>query len=326
MEHALAPSPATPQDLADPFDGFFSSPEGRAPDRSALLDIPQAKGWLDVIDWGCRNDLYTYQQPLAGKSGPCVTLKGRQFVMLSSYDYLGLIGHPAIEAAAIEAVRRFGTGTGGVRLLTGTTELHHAFEGELARWKGTEAALTFSSGYLANIGVISALLGPEDRVVADALVHRSVIDACRLAGVHVKRFAHNDPASLHRALDEKPFGGRTLIVSDAANTQQASGDANYITHTAAGVADSIANWAANGNSYDYNFQWQAPAGSDSVVFWAAGNAINNDVDTTGDIIYLGTVQSNGPGAMPAVSTWGIATMCLLTLAAGTLLFRRQLAV
>ena len=80
-------------------------------------------------------------------------------LMLSSYDYLGLIGDPRIDAAAIEAIRKYGTGTGGARLLTGTTDQHVQMERDLAAFKGTEAAITFSSGYLANVAVLGALLG-----------------------------------------------------------------------------------------------------------------------------------------------------------------------
>ena len=89
---------------------------------------------------------------------------GRDLLMMSSYDYLGLIGHPRIEAAALEAIRAYGTGTGGVRLLTGTNELHHELEKRFAEFKGTEGAIAFSSGYLANVGVVSALAGPRDWV------------------------------------------------------------------------------------------------------------------------------------------------------------------
>jgi 8-amino-7-oxononanoate synthase len=134
--------------------------------------------------------------------------------MISSYDYLGLIGNSAIEQAAIEAIRRYGTGTGGVRLLTGTIDLHRILEAELATFKGTEASITFSSGYMANLGIISSLLGPSDHVIIDSRVHRSVIDACRLAQVPVQSFCHNDLSSLKRRLENKPSASRTLIIVD----------------------------------------------------------------------------------------------------------------
>jgi 7-keto-8-aminopelargonate synthetase-like enzyme len=111
-----------------------------------------------------------------------VRTEGREMLMLSSYDYLGLIGDPRIDEEAIQAVGKYGTGTGGARLLTGTLDLHHEVERDIAALKGTEQALTFSSGYMANRGVITSLFGPTDRVILDALCHRSLLDACKMAG------------------------------------------------------------------------------------------------------------------------------------------------
>lgn len=192
--------------------GSLGANGSRPARRSALLDLPKANRWFQLLRWGVENDLYTYQQPLDGHSGPRVSVRGHSLLMLSSYDYLGLIGHPAIEAASVNAIRKYGAGTGGVRLLTGTVELHERLERELAAFKGTEAALTFSSGYAANLAVVTALFGPNDRVLADALAHRSILDACLLARVPVKRFRHNDPAALERELKSGPPGQRTLIV------------------------------------------------------------------------------------------------------------------
>src|SRR6266540_781477 len=169
--------------------------------RSTLLDLPKAQRWFSLLRWGVGKDLYTYQQALDGHSGPRVQVRGRSLLMLSSYDYLGLIGHPAIEAAAIDAIRLHGTSTGGVRLLTGTVALHRALERDLASFKRTEAALTFGSGYAANLAAVASLFGPDDRV---------------LARVPVKRFRHNDSASLERELREGPRGQRTLINAEGA--------------------------------------------------------------------------------------------------------------
>jgi len=196
--------------LPDPFGGFFKSPS--APSSSgALLDTPSARQWLKLLAWGSRNDLYTFQQALDGRSGPWVRVGGRPYIMASSYDYLGLIGHPVLDAAAIDAVQRFGTGTGGVRILTGTTDLHRRLESELARFKGTEAALVYNSGYTANVAVLQSLLGPDDLVIADERIHRSIVDGCRLARVPVRTFAHNDPGDLHRQL-EAGCPARTLVI------------------------------------------------------------------------------------------------------------------
>jgi glycine C-acetyltransferase len=196
----------------DPFDSLFDKASGVVGELPPSLDIPRAREWFRRIQWTRDRGLYTYQQPMDGQSGNRVRVAGREFLMLSSYDYLGLIGHPAIERASIEAIERYGTGSGGVRLLTGTTELHCQLERELAAFKGTEAALTFSSGYLANLGVIRALLEPHDLVIVDARAHRSIVDGCRLAGVRPRSFRHNDVASLRQKLADRPIPGRTLIV------------------------------------------------------------------------------------------------------------------
>lgn len=190
----------------------MSRPEAQVPNR--LLDLPAVRYWQRTVEWGRGEGLYGYQQPLDGRSGPRVQFDGRTLLQLSAYDYLGLLGHKEIEAAAIDALRHFGTGTGGVRMLTGTATLHHALESDLAAFKGTEAALTFSSGYLANLAAIGALMRPRDRVLLDAKAHRSLWDACRLSGVVIETFAHNDLAGLERALSSAGPGRRTLIVVD----------------------------------------------------------------------------------------------------------------
>ena len=135
-------------------------------------------------------------------------------LMLSSYDYLGLIGDPRIDGAAIDAIKKYGTGTGGARLLTGTTDQHQRMEQDLAAFRGTEAAITFSSGYAANLAVIGALFGPADRIIMDTLCHRSLTDACRFAGVQLQRFQHNDMASLQQEIENGVQANRTLIITD----------------------------------------------------------------------------------------------------------------
>ncbi|MEN8208664.1 MAG: aminotransferase class I/II-fold pyridoxal phosphate-dependent enzyme [Candidatus Fermentibacteria bacterium] len=192
----------------DPFDGYFNLEQ----DANPLLESSSARRLIESIGQASREDIYTYQQPLEGKSGPRVLLGGKPFLMVSSYDYLGLIGHPDIEAAALEAVRTYGTGTGGVRLLTGTTELHYLLERDIAAFKGTEAALTFSSGYLANLAVISTLFGPRDRIIIDSRAHRSIVEACRLSRVPATRFDHDDPTSLEDKLKTVSSECRTLII------------------------------------------------------------------------------------------------------------------
>ena len=194
--------------VLDPFHGYFDReapiPEGADPARS--------RPWFDLLGWGVPAGLYTYQRTLEGRSGARVRVGGRDLLMMSSYDYLGLIGHPRIEAAALEAIRAYGTGTGGVRLLTGTNGLHHDLEKRFAEFKGAEGAIAFSSGYLANVGVVSALVGPRDWVVADERVHRSILDGCRLARARIRTFHHNDPAAAEDALSRRPEGTRVLVI------------------------------------------------------------------------------------------------------------------
>ena len=202
------------EERLDPFGGFFRNHEPSAAPPDSLLDIPAARRWFTLLTWGGERGLYTYQMPLEGHTGSRVVVRGRSRLMLSCYDYLGLAGHPEVEAAAIAAIRTFGTGTGGVRMLTGTTALHHELEREIAAFKGVEAALTFGSGYLANLAVVAALVGPRDRVLIDARAHRSLHDACLLARVPVTTVPHNDLDAIERALRRAPAGQRTLIVVD----------------------------------------------------------------------------------------------------------------
>jgi len=195
------------------FEDFFSDDRGHSYKKHDLLDT-RARRLFENTARACKHDAYPFQPALSTRPGPVVEMDGHRMLLLSSYDYLGLIGDPRIDEAAIAAVRKYGTGTGGVRLLTGTLDLHQEMEQALAEFKGTEAAVTFTSGYAANLAVISSLFGPADRVIMDALSHRSLADACRLAGVQVQRFAHNDPASLRHELESGPEANRTLIVSD----------------------------------------------------------------------------------------------------------------
>lgn len=195
------------------FNGFFAAGKQRVYEKNSLIDS-RARGVFDLMSRACAADVYPYQLALESRSGPRVQAEGRDMLMLSSYDYLGLIGDPRVDEAAIEAVRKYGTGTGGARLLAGTIGLHRELERELAAFKGTEEAITFSSGYLANLAVVAGLLTPQDRVVLDALSHRSLLDACRLAGVQIQRYRHNDLESLRHELESGPRARRTLIVAD----------------------------------------------------------------------------------------------------------------
>jgi 8-amino-7-oxononanoate synthase len=195
------------------FQNYFASNREDSYKKRDLIDA-RARRIFENTALACSMDAYPFQASLSTRSGPVVEMDGHKMLMLSSYDYLGLIGHPRVDEAAIAAIRKYGTGTGGARLLTGTLDLHRELEEAVARFKGTEAAITFTSGYAANLAVIGALFGPADRVIADAFSHRSLMDACRLAGVPVQTFAHNDPASLRHQLEKETGANRTLIISD----------------------------------------------------------------------------------------------------------------
>jgi 8-amino-7-oxononanoate synthase len=195
------------------FQGYFAPGRQWSFKKNDLLDA-RARRIFEGTAMACTVDAYPFHMPLQAKAGPCVQADGHDMLMMSSYDYLGLIGHPRIDAAAQDAIHRYGTSTSGARLLTGTLDVHYQMERALAEFKGTEAALTFSSGYMANLGLITGLFGPNDRVIVDSLCHRSLLDACRMAGVQVQRFRHNDPESLREELRGGQPANRTLIVTD----------------------------------------------------------------------------------------------------------------
>jgi 8-amino-7-oxononanoate synthase len=132
---------------------------------------------------------------------------------LASNDYLGLARHPDVVAGAVAATRRYGAGSTGSRLVTGTTQLHLDLEAALATRTGAESALVFSSGYLANLGAVMTLAGPGSLVVSDATNHASLIDACRLSRATVRVVPHGDVAAVEAALAE--HRGRALVVTDA---------------------------------------------------------------------------------------------------------------
>ena len=138
---------------------------------------------------------------------------GRPVVSFASNDYLGLTGHPAVMAAAIDAVEHSGTGAGSARLVAGARPLHRRLEAELAGWKGTEAAVLFATGYAANLGVLQSLGGPGVTVVSDGLNHASIVDGCRLSRADVVVTRHGDVAAVERAVAAAP--GRVVVVTES---------------------------------------------------------------------------------------------------------------
>jgi len=163
------------------------------------------------------SDLFRRTRLVSGPQGPRVVLDGKPVLLLCSNNYLGLADHPRVREAAADAAMRWGVGAGGSRLVSGTMTIHRRLEERLAAFEHTEAALLFGSGYLANIGVISALasVGPANPVVlSDELNHASIVDGCRLARAETVVYDHCDLEHLEHALHEA--GGRaSVIVTDS---------------------------------------------------------------------------------------------------------------
>jgi 8-amino-7-oxononanoate synthase len=151
--------------------------------------------------------------PTHRQDGIWVERAGRRLVSFSCNDYLGLSQHPAVKAAAVEAIGRYGAGAGASRLVTGDHPLLEALEARLAALKGAEAACVFGSGYLTNAGVIPTFVGPEDLIVADELAHACIWAGAKLSEARVVRFRHNDPEDLARALAARGEG-RVLVVTE----------------------------------------------------------------------------------------------------------------
>jgi len=159
---------------------------------------------------------YFYNLPVSElRGGARVLVSGREMGMFASYSYLGLLGHPRINAAARKAVDDFGTGTHGVRTLAGTLTLHQELEETIAEFKETEEAVTFSSGYATNLSVISTLVGRHDYVFSDKLNHASIVDGCLLSGAKFVRFRHNEIDDLEARLKAAPASAAKLVVADA---------------------------------------------------------------------------------------------------------------
>lgn len=161
-------------------------------------------------------NLYYYNQPVTELlGGSRVIVKGREMGMYASYSYLGLVGHPKINKAAVDAINNYGTGTHGVRFLAGTLNIHNELEEKIAEFKRTDAAITYSSGYATNLTAVSTLLGRGDYVISDKLNHASIVDGCLLSGARFLRFHHNDMDSLKERLRNIPSGATKLVVADA---------------------------------------------------------------------------------------------------------------
>jgi len=159
--------------------------------------------------------LYRKLTILQTAQGPRVKIDGREIINLCSNNYLGLLNHPKLKIRAKEAIEKFGIGSGAARGIGGTMTLHEELELKLAKFKKTEAALTFQTGYMANQGTIPALVGKGDTILSDELAHASIIDGCRLSRAEIKVYPHKDMNALRKLLKESPDSPRKLIVTDS---------------------------------------------------------------------------------------------------------------
>jgi glycine C-acetyltransferase len=159
--------------------------------------------------------LYIHIRTIQSAQGPWLIVDGRRVLNFCSNNYLGLANHPRMREAARQAVEKYGVGPAAVRTIAGTLDLHLILEEKLARFKGVEAAISFQSGFNANLATIPALVGEGDAIFSDELNHASIIDGCRLSRARIVRYAHNDPSDLEAKIREN-LGSfrRGLIVTD----------------------------------------------------------------------------------------------------------------
>ena len=156
--------------------------------------------------------LYPFFRTIQSAQDPEIIMNGRKMIMVGSNNYLGLTNHPKVKEAAIEAIRKYGTGCAGSRFLNGTLDIHVQLEEKLAGFMRKDSALIFSTGFQVNLGVISALVGKDDIVIIDKMDHASIIDGCRLSFGEMRKFRHNDMADLERVLREYEDKDKMIVV------------------------------------------------------------------------------------------------------------------
>src|SRR6478672_10349150 len=158
--------------------------------------------------------LYPYFNPISESEDTVVVIDGQKRIMLGSNNYLGLTHHPKVLEAASRALHRYGSGCTGSRFLHGTLHLHEQLEAELAEFFGKEACLVFSTGYQANLGLISGLVGRGDVVFLDKLDHASIVDGAKMSHGETIRFNHGDLAGLERKLQKVEDGTGVMVIVD----------------------------------------------------------------------------------------------------------------
>jgi glycine C-acetyltransferase len=172
--------------------------------------------WIEKELQGLKDaGLYNRIRTLSSPQGAWLVVDGKRVLNFCSNNYLGLANHPRMLKAAREAMEKYGVGPAAVRTIAGTTELHVELERRLAVFKGVDSAITFQSGFTANLGTLPALVGKDDAIFSDELNHASIIDGSRLSGAQIIRYAHCDPQDLKRVLDEnRSKFPRALVVTD----------------------------------------------------------------------------------------------------------------
>jgi glycine C-acetyltransferase len=182
-------------------------------DNAATRRIAALKARVGAMK---EHNYYFYNQPVEEiLGGAKVRVNGRVMGMYASYSYLGLVGHPRINEAAKKAVDKWGTGTNGVRTLAGSLTLHNELEETISSFKHTEAAITYTSGYVTNLTVISTLMGRGDYVFSDKINHASIVDGCLMSGAEFRRFRHNDMDHLEGLLKNAPSDAAKLVIADS---------------------------------------------------------------------------------------------------------------
>ena len=168
----------------------------------------------EALDNLRKNKIFRELIVIEGCQGPRVKIRGKEVINLSSNNYLGLNTHPKLKEAALKAIEKYGVGSGAVRTIAGTLDIHKKAEERIAEFKKTESAILFQSGAVANQGTIPAIIGRNDVIFSDELNHASIIDACRLSRAEIKVYSHCDIDSLEKLLKEYKGTGKKLIISD----------------------------------------------------------------------------------------------------------------
>jgi len=180
-----------------------------------LFEKARTHDRLEQLQAAREHDLLPYFRVVEAEPGPIALMEGRERITLGSNNYLGLTGDERVKRAAADALEQYGTGLTGSRFMNGTTPLHLELERELADWMGTEDALVFTAGYLANVGAIATLLGPQDTVICDSGDHASILDAVSMSRARIRPFRHNRLDKLEKMLDRAGSdGGGVLVVVD----------------------------------------------------------------------------------------------------------------